>query len=94
MNKAVLVDDDPKNITILKTLFQQLNSTIEVVGEANNAAEAARLIPQLDPNIVFLDIEMPFGNAFDLLDKLMPVKFEVIFSTAICRSSISTGLSK
>ena len=53
MNKAVLVDDDPKNITILKTLFQQLNSTIEVVGEANNAAEAARLIPQLDPNIVF-----------------------------------------
>ena len=88
MNKAVLVDDDPKNITILKTLFQQLNSTIEVVGEANNAAEAARLIPQLDPNIVFLDIEMPFGNAFDLLDKLMPVKFEVIFITAFDEYSL------
>jgi YesN/AraC family two-component response regulator len=46
MTKAVLVDDDPKNITILKTLLQQLPSNIEVIGEANNAEEAARLIPQ------------------------------------------------
>jgi len=88
MTKAVLVDDDPKNITILKTLLQQLPSNIEVIGEANNAEEAARLIPQLDPNVVFLDIEMPFGNAFDLLDKLMPVKFEVIFITAFDEYSL------
>jgi len=88
MTKAVLVDDDPKNITILKTLLQQLHSNIEVIGEANNAEEAARLIPQLDPNLVFLDIEMPFGNAFDLLDKLMPVKFEVIFITAFDEYSL------
>ena len=88
MNKVVLVDDDQKNIIILKTLLRQLNSTIEVVGEANNAAEAARLIPQLDPGIVFLDIEMPFGNAFDLLDNLMPVKFEVIFITAFDEYSL------
>jgi two-component system LytT family response regulator len=88
MTKAVLVDDDPKNIIILKTLLQELPSNIEVIGEANNAEEAARLIPQLDPNVVFLDIEMPFGNAFDLLDKLMPVKFEVIFITAFDEYSL------
>jgi len=88
MSKAVLVDDDPKNITILKTLLQQLHTNIEVVGEANNAEEAARLIPQLDPNVVFLDIEMPFGNAFDLLDKLMPVNFEIIFITAFNEYSL------
>jgi len=82
MIKAVLVDDDPKNITILKTLLEELKSGIEVAGEANNVEEAVRLIPLLSPNLVFLDIEMPFGNAFDLLDKLMPVKFEVIFITA------------
>jgi two-component system LytT family response regulator len=64
------------------------HSNIEVIGEANNAEEAARLIPQLDPNVVFLDIEMPFGNAFDLLDKLMPVKFEVIFITAFDEYSL------
>jgi len=88
MTKAVLVDDDPKNITILKTLLQEVPSNIDVIGEANNAEEAARLIPQLDPNVVFLDIEMPFGNAFDLLDKLMPVKFEVIFITAFDEYSL------
>jgi two-component system LytT family response regulator len=88
MTKAVLVDDDPKNIIILKTLLQELPSNIEVIGEANNAEEAARLIPQLDPNVVFLDIEMPFGNAFDLLDKLMPVKFEIIFITAFDEYSL------
>ena len=88
MIKAVLVDDDPKNITILKTLLEELKSGIEVAGEANNVEEAVRLIPLLSPNLVFLDIEMPFGNAFDLLDKLMPVKFEIIFITAFDEYSL------
>jgi two-component system LytT family response regulator len=88
MIKAVLVDDDPKNITILKTLLKEIKSGIEVTGEANNAEEAIRLIPQLSPNLVFLDIEMPFGNAFDLLDKLMPVNFEIIFITAFNEYSL------
>jgi len=88
MIKAVLVDDDPKNITILKTLLQELHLNIEVTGEANNAEEAGRLIPLLNPQLVFLDIEMPFGNAFDLLDKLMPVNFEIIFITAFDEYSL------
>ena len=65
MIKSVLVDDDPRNITILKTLLRELKLGIEVAGEANNVEEAVRLIPRLSPNLVFLDIEMPFGNAFD-----------------------------
>ena len=88
MIKSVLVDDDPKNITILKTLLQELHLNIEVIGEANNAEEAVQLIPRLNPNLVFLDIEMPFGNAFDLLDKLMPVTFEIIFITAFDEYSL------
>ena len=88
MIKAVLVDDDPKNIAILKTLLQELQLNVEVVGEANNAEEGMQLIPLLDPNLVFLDIEMPFGNAFDLLDKLMPVNFEIIFITAFDEYSL------
>ena len=36
----------------------------------------------MDPDLVFLDIEMPYGNGFDVLDKLRPVNFEVIFVTA------------
>jgi two-component system LytT family response regulator len=88
MIKAVLVDDDPKNITILKTLLQELPLDIEVVGEAVNVEEASKLIPLLNPNLVFLDIEMPFGNAFDLLDKLKPVEFEIIFITAFDEYSL------
>jgi two-component system LytT family response regulator len=88
MIKAVLVDDDPKNIAILKTLLQELPLDIEVVGEAVNVEEASKLIPLLNPNLVFLDIEMPFGNAFDLLDKLKPVEFEIIFITAFDEYSL------
>lgn len=88
MIKAMIVDDDEKNITILKALLQQFHSTVEVTGEANNVEQAFKLIPQLNPNLVFLDIEMPFGNAFDLLDKLMPVNFEIIFITAFDEYSL------
>jgi len=88
MIKTILVDDDEKNITILRTLLQQLPSNIEVAGEAGNAEDAFKMIPQLNPNLVFLDIEMPYGNAFDLLDKLMPVNFEIIFITAFDEYSL------
>ena len=88
MIKAVLVDDDEKNITILRALLQELDSEIEVTGEAGNAEDAGKLISLLNPNLVFLDIEMPFGNAFDLLDKLMPVDFEIIFITAFDEYSL------
>ena len=88
MIKAVLVDDDPKNITILKTLLQELPLDVKVIGEAGNVEEASKLIPMLNPNLVFLDIEMPFGNAFDLLDKLGQVEFEIIFITAFDEYSL------
>ena len=82
MIRTVLVDDDKKNISILKSLLSELPADIQIVGEAANVEEAATVIPITAPNLVFLDIEMPFGNAFDLLDKLMPVDFEIIFITA------------
>lgn len=53
-----------------------------MIGDANNTNEGKELIQQTKPELVFLDIEMPYGNGFDLLNKLMPVDFEVIFVTA------------
>lgn len=88
MIKAVLVDDDQKNITVLKALLQKVDHEIQIIGEAANVEQAANLIPAVNPNLVFLDIEMPFGNAFDLLDRLMPVNFEVIFITAFDEYSL------
>ncbi len=82
MMKALIVDDEPKNIRILQGLLTDFCPQVQVVGEAQGADPAATLIRSLQPDVVFLDIEMPYGNGFDLLDKVMPVNFEIIFITA------------
>ena len=82
MIRTVIVDDEPKNIRILRGLLQSYCPQVQIVGEANGFHEALELIEGLNPELVFLDIEMPYGNAFDLLEKIMPVKFEIVFVTA------------
>ncbi|WP_153798180.1 LytR/AlgR family response regulator transcription factor [Foetidibacter luteolus] len=82
MIRALIIDDEPKNIRVLKNLVEQFCPQVKICGEAENAETAIRLIKELHPGLVFLDIEMPYGNAFDMLDKLMPVDFEIIFITA------------
>jgi two-component system, LytTR family, response regulator len=82
MINAILVDDEPRNLRILKNLLEEFCPQVTVTGEAESSGAAITLIRNNEPDLVFLDIEMPFGNAFDLLDKLMPVNFHVIFVTA------------
>lgn len=88
MYKTIIVDDEPKNMRILKKLLQDYCPQISIISEAGDVNAAHKIITELNPEIVLLDIEMPYGNAFDLLDKLMPVKFEVIFITAYNNYSI------
>ena len=82
MINALIVDDEPKNIRILQGLLDKSCPDVTIVGEAISAETAIPLIRDKNPDLVFLDIEMPYGNAFDLLDKIMPVNFEIIFITA------------
>lgn len=82
MINAIIVDDEPRNIRILKNLLEEFCPEVMISGEAESSETAISLIRVTQPDLVFLDIEMPFGNAFDLLDKLMPVNFQVIFVTA------------
>ena len=82
MIKALIVDDEPKNIRILHSLLTDFCPQVQVIGEAQDASSAIDLIRTNQPDLVFLDIEMPYGNGFDLLDKVMPVNFEIIFITA------------
>jgi two-component system, LytTR family, response regulator len=63
-------------------MLEEFCPETEVVGQATNPAEAEKAIARTQPDLVFLDIEMPHGNAFDLLDRLMPVNFEIVFVTA------------
>ena len=89
MIKTVIIDDEENNIGTLQSLLKQFCPEIEIIGTAGNAKQAFTIINELQPQLVFLDIEMPMGNGFDLLEKLMPVNFEVIFVTAFDQYAIT-----
>lgn len=82
MINSIIIDDEPGNIITLSELLKAYCPEVSVIGTAPDPRKGADLIDELSPALVFLDIEMPYGNAFDMLDKLAPVKFEVIFITA------------
>jgi two-component system LytT family response regulator len=82
MINYVLIDDEPKNIKILKGMLDEFCPDIEYSGAASGVNDGEELIRKEQPRLVFLDIQLANLNAFDLLDRLMPVFFEVIFVTA------------
>ncbi len=81
MYKVVLIDDE-KNIQIsLKHIIEDFSSDIQIVGYANNVKTGVEAINKLQPDIVFLDIEMPDGTGFDILKQLQNINFSLIFCT-------------
>jgi two-component system LytT family response regulator len=82
MIKAVIIDDEPRSIKILSAMLQNYCPEVFVAGTAHRAREAETLIRQIQPDLVFLDIEMPHANGFEILDRFRPLPFEVIFVTA------------
>jgi two-component system, LytTR family, response regulator len=79
---AVLIDDEIDSNRILQTLLENYCPQVLVAGTADGVETAAALIREMRPDLVFMDIEMTQGNAFDLLNRLQPVNFHVIFVTA------------
>ncbi len=79
---AIVVDDEVNSRTILKNYLQKYCPTVEVLGEAANVQETLTLLEAGHPDLLFLDVEMPYGNAFDLLEQLPDRAFETVFVTA------------
>lgn len=79
---AIIVEDEETSRDILKGYLAKYCPNIVLMGEAANVDEALVLIRNHDLHVVFLDVEMPFGNAFDLLDKVGDRQFETVFVTA------------
>lgn len=81
MLRAVVIDDietiRKKNTAIIKATCP----TISIIGQADSVASGVELIKQVSPDLVFLDVEMPDGTGFDLLQQLKPISFKVIFIT-------------
>src|SRR5580704_14274836 len=78
--KAIIVDDERIARQELRRLLAA-HPEVEIAGEAANGEEALPLIQKLEPDLLFLDIQMPGMSGFDLLDRLREVP-EVIFTTA------------
>jgi two-component system, LytTR family, response regulator len=79
--KALVVDDEPAARRLMKTMLAEHADSVEIVGEAGNGGEAVRLIKELKPDVVFLDIQMPDFTGFEVLEKL-DSKPNIIFTTA------------
>jgi two-component system LytT family response regulator len=82
MIKAIIVDDEPHFRENLRTIMNLQATDIEVVAEAGSVAEAVRLITQLKPQLLFLDVHLPDGLGFDILKQLGSSGHKVIFTTA------------
>ncbi|NND62517.1 MAG: response regulator transcription factor [Flavobacteriaceae bacterium] len=80
--RAIVVEDEETSREILKNYIAKYCPKVQVVGEAANVDEALVLIRKNELDLVFLDVEMPYGNAFDLLDKVGDRTFETVFVTA------------
>ncbi len=80
--KVIIIDDEQKGRESLQKLLEIYCKNTEVVALASNVEEAYQLIGSHKPHIIFLDIEMPGGNGFSLLDKFQERDFKVIMTTA------------
>jgi two-component system LytT family response regulator len=82
MIRAIIVDDEPDCCEILVTLLGEYCPEVKVTGVYNNGRDALQPILQQRPDMVFLDVEMPKMNGFEMLEQLSPVNFEIIFTTS------------
>lgn len=79
---AIIIDDEEGARESLANILNSFFPHIKLVGKADSATKGFELISEKKPNIVFLDIEMPNENAFDLIDKFDRIDFDIIFVTA------------
>lgn len=88
MIKAILIDDESNARETLRHQIQKYLPQIEVAGEADSVDTGIALIEQSEPDLVFLDIEMPIGSGFDILDATRHLRFQVIFVTAFSQYAL------
>ncbi|MFC4267538.1 LytR/AlgR family response regulator transcription factor [Polaribacter marinivivus] len=80
--KAIIVEDEQISRDILRNYLGKYCPNVNLIGEASTIDDAYKLIKNNELDLVFLDVEMPFGNAFDLLEKVENRTFETVFVTA------------
>lgn len=80
--KAVIVEDEARSVASLKKLLDDYCPEVELIGEATTVNQAIDRINNLKPQLVFLDIALPDGDGFEVLERIPDKTFQVIFITA------------
>lgn len=86
MIKAIMVEDMLANREVLRSMLAELCPQVELLGEAENVEQGYQLIKSVQPDLVFLDIQLDRETSFDLLDRLYAedaIGFEIIFITGV-----------
>lgn len=80
--KALIIDDEKSSRDTLRGFIDNYCKEVEIIDEAESAEQGIEQIKKLQPHLIFLDIELPLGSGFDLLEACTHANFEVIFTTA------------
>lgn len=80
--KVAIIDDEPDAITSIELIIKEFCKNVEVVATANLIDKGWDKIKETEPDLVFLDIDLPRGSGFDLLERFPIRKFDVVFITA------------
>ena len=86
--KALIIDDEEASREAMEYYIKKYCPDVDVLAMGASAQEGVELVGKHNPDIVFLDVEMPFGNAFDMLEQLEDIRFETVFVTAFSNYAI------
>ncbi len=80
--RTIIIDDEPDSVRLLQLQLIQTCPQVEVIATYNNSVKALNEIESLQPDLLFLDVQMPVINGFELLNKILHLNFSVVFITA------------
>ena len=80
--RVIIVDDEITSSQVLDKLIQHYLPMLQVIAICNKPVDAIEKISELNPDLVFMDIELPGMTGFDILEKINPIHFNIIFTTA------------
>ncbi len=82
MIRILIIDDEIDAIEALRMMLEEFCENVEIIGTSQSPLEGIKMINQLKPDLLLLDIEMPGGNGFDVLEATSLLNYKVIFTTA------------
>lgn len=82
MIKAILIDDERNSLEMLEWLLQTYCPEVRIMAMCDSGEAGIQAISQFNPEVVFLDIEMPRMNGFDMLEQIKDIGFQIVFTTA------------